>query len=198
MTPAADIWDAPLSATGPLSRAFAAEDVHAFGEACAWVKALPYGRNIDPADPHCVFSEGRGTCSTKHLLLQRLADELGLHGVSLWVGIFPMQARPPHPIHGLLQDAGLPYMPEAHCYLKVAGHVADFTFPAEPHLLGTEHILEERPFPADELLLHKVAFHRQFLRGWLAAHAQYPQTLEQAWALREACIHALSFTSIPS
>ena len=57
-----------------------------------YVCGLPYGRNSDPNDPLIVLAEQRGTCSTKHALLRRLAIEQGLD-VALVVGIYEMTER---------------------------------------------------------------------------------------------------------
>jgi hypothetical protein len=40
-----------------------------------YIQALPYGRNMHPIDLLIVLTEKRGTCSTKHALLRRLAIE---------------------------------------------------------------------------------------------------------------------------
>jgi hypothetical protein len=50
---------------------------------------LPYGRNGNPDDPLAVLTDQRGTCSTKHVLLRRLAIEQGIDLV-LVLGIYEM------------------------------------------------------------------------------------------------------------
>ncbi|HWO29322.1 MAG TPA: hypothetical protein VNO32_11045 [Candidatus Acidoferrum sp.] len=60
--------------------------------AAQYVCGLPYGRNSDPSDPVIVLAEQRGTCSTKHALLRRLAIEQGLD-IALVLGIYEMTER---------------------------------------------------------------------------------------------------------
>ncbi|MGI6128050.1 MAG: hypothetical protein ACOYEF_14125 [Planifilum sp.] len=46
--------------------------------AAAYIRRLPYGCNTDRGDFRRVLREGKGTCSTKHALLVRLAQEQGI------------------------------------------------------------------------------------------------------------------------
>ena len=65
----------------------ATSDLRAAGQQ---VCELPYGRNSNPDDPLTVLTEQRGTCSTKHALLRRLAIEQRIDLV-LMLGIYEMK-----------------------------------------------------------------------------------------------------------
>jgi hypothetical protein len=67
----------PLKAVGDSSIAFIHAGIPDYRSAAEFVSRLPYGRNT-VTDPLVVLIEGRGTCSTKHALLYRLAVELKL------------------------------------------------------------------------------------------------------------------------
>ncbi|MEM8585667.1 MAG: hypothetical protein AAGF87_15415, partial [Bacteroidota bacterium] len=59
-------------------------------ELVAYVHHLPYGRTSDPTDLGLVLRERKGTCSTKHALLKKAADENGLEAVELILGMYRM------------------------------------------------------------------------------------------------------------
>ena len=60
---------------GKVSKNFLNLGVKSFHSAIDWVKSMPYGRNNDRSNYFSIFSEHRGTCSTKHALLSALALE---------------------------------------------------------------------------------------------------------------------------
>src|SRR4051812_29982524 len=91
-----------ITATGPVSTSFLALNISKFSGAAAFVRSLPYRRNTDKADLLCVLSESCGTCSTKHVLLKHLAAENNFSDLSLWTGIFRMNANNTPAIAGTL------------------------------------------------------------------------------------------------
>lgn len=58
-----------------------------------FVRALPYGRNVDKSDPLCLIHERCGTCSTKHLFLKRLAMENRQDHIRLIIGLYRLNAE---------------------------------------------------------------------------------------------------------
>src|SRR5580698_10132355 len=88
-----DSWEAlPLCGLKPggmVSTAFLNLATFALRAAGQRVCELPYGRNSNPYDPLTVLTEQRGTCSTKHALLRRLAIEQRID-VALVLGIYEM------------------------------------------------------------------------------------------------------------
>jgi len=107
-----------IQATGVVSGAMRQSGLHTFGAAMDWVRRLPYGRNTDKEAPLALFSERRGTCSTKHALLKRLAAEHRYDDIRLYIGIFEMNAVNTPAVASTLQAHNLACIPEAHCYLK--------------------------------------------------------------------------------
>lgn len=96
-----DYLNAEIQPNGPVSEECIRHKLRSFGQAAAYVRQLPYGRNADKNDILCVFADNRGTCSTKHALVKRLADENHIGNIKLMVGMFHMNKKthlkfPPH------------------------------------------------------------------------------------------------------
>jgi hypothetical protein len=91
----------------------------------------------------------------------------------------------------ILEDSGLVYIPEAHCYLKINGQHMDFTNKDSFYDKIKNDILEEieiHPFQVSEF---KVNFHKDYLKKWLSK-VNSIMTFKQVWEIREQCIHNLS------
>jgi hypothetical protein len=91
------------------------------------VRSLPYGRPANAEDPLAVLREGRGTCSAKHRFLATVAQDCGHSEVRLAVGIYEMSEENTPGVGNVLGPASLTSIPEAHCYLSIAGDRYDFT-----------------------------------------------------------------------
>lgn len=148
----------------------------------AHVRALPYGRN-SARDDRLVLAEGRGTCSTKHALLARVAAENALP-VKLVLGIYWMTAASNPPVRSVLEDAGLAGIPEAHCYLSVANKRIDLTAEGEPRPL---RLFCEEFINPKGIHSYKAERHQAFIREWMGDDGSF----EAIWTAREACIAAL-------
>jgi len=183
--------DSVLRRGGIVSRAFAAAGVPDYRSAARYVRDLAYERNLDRGDCLSVLRERRGTCSTKHALLARLAAEQELP-VDLAIGIYEMNGRNTPGVGDVLARYGLSAIPEAHCYLIYAGDRVDVTRnvdAAEP----ISRFLHEQRISPDQIGEYKIALHQDFIRNWLA-HTGSDQALgfDQIWKIREECIAALS------
>ena len=132
-------------------------------EAARHVRSLPYGRNSDRSDWRLVLEEGRGTCSTKHALLAELARENGLP-VSLMLGVYEMDGANTPGVGAVLEHHGLPFVPEAHCYLAHDGRRVDLT--REGAGDGPEAFLHEEEIEPSQIGAYKVGAHRGFVRRW--------------------------------
>lgn len=174
-----------------VTEVFAAVGIHKFEDACSWIRTLPYGRNENPAQPFCIFEDLRGTCSTKHILLKRFADELAQEEVQLAVGLFLMSGKNTPKLTRLLEKYGLPGIPEAHCYLKSAGTILDCTS-AGTTLSFISDLLYERHVMPQQVISHKARFHQAYLQRWHNAGNAPHFSLLQLWEIREACIAQLS------
>jgi hypothetical protein len=178
---------------GPITAAFllmGKRDLRAAGQ---HVRGLPYSRNSRPDDPLIVLAEGRGTCSTKHALLRRLAIEQELD-IALVLGIYEMSEQNTPGVGNVLNQHGLASLPEAHCYLYAAGNRIDVTRAtnwAPTHAIS--HFLHEETIDPTQITGYKTALHKRFLSTWIADHDGLGgRSLEDIWAIREECIASLS------
>jgi hypothetical protein len=181
-----------LKPAGLISASFSRAGVGDFRAAAAYVHQIPYGRNIDRTDALVVMREGRGTCSTKHALLRRLAQEQELR-IGLMLGIYEMNSRNTPGVANVLEKYRLESLPEAHCYLRSGQNRIDVTrvTATSPAERITRLIYEEEISP-DQIGNYKASLHRRFLEQWMeetAVGAEY--TLDEVWRVREACILAL-------
>lgn len=174
----------------PVSDAFLQAGITSFMQACAWTKQFPYGRNSNRYNPMLVLHEQRGTCSSKHALLAMLVQEQQhTDSIVLMLGIFAMSAHNTPAIKEVLQAHDLPYIPEAHCYLRVDGQVLDVTsitpIPFEAALLFEQVITPQ------DVAEEKVAIHRRFIANWIHNENISAYGQDDLWHIREQCIAAL-------
>lgn len=101
-----------IGKNGIVSRSFNNLAINSFAEACKWVDNLDYRRNNDKNNKFVLFEELCGTCSKKHALLKRLADESGSNYLKLILGIFKMNSDNTPKIKDVLAKYDLKYIPE--------------------------------------------------------------------------------------
>ncbi len=181
----------PIIADGKVSTAFRERGITDFSGAIEWVTDLPYGRNADKQNPVTVFDDGCGTCGTKHALLKQLADENSAEDVQLILCVFKMSRENTPSIKTILDKYGLPYMPEAHNYLRVGGEIVDATKRNWSVLQFLDDVIWEQEIQPDQITGFKVSHHKHVLSEWLAEHPEIPYTLTELYAIREQCIAAL-------
>lgn len=163
-----------------------------FHQACHYVWQLPYGRNTDRADWRLVLKEQKGTCSTKHALLKALADELSLD-IRLTVGIYKMSESNTPGVGAELKRHGLPYIPEAHCYLRTNSQHFDFTKKQHQIAQPIDEFLLELDIKTDEIGAHKVSIHQEFIKNHTSHCDAFSHvSFEDLWHIRESCITAIS------
>jgi len=190
-------WEAldaiELKADGAVTAAFLSLGMRDLQAAAKYVSRLTYGRNTHPDDPLVVLSEERGTCSTKHALLQRLAIEQRLD-IALVLGIYEMTEKNTPGVGNVLHRHGLTTLPEAHCFLRAAGRRIDVT--RELDQVPSEAIscfLHEEDIDPEQITDYKTVLHKQFLSKWTAEHRGLDgRSLTDVWNIREECIAALS------
>lgn len=184
--------ESPLQPGGEVTQHFLAAGVQDFRSAARYLCQLPYGRTTRRDDCRLVLREGCGTCSTKHALLAELACEQAID-VALTIGVYAMTERNTPGVGPVLEAHGLPYMLEAHCYIRYQGMRVDITRaghgPSEPI---DQFVYEETITPA-QTGQYKAELHQHLVRAW-AAGAEHTAgyTWEELWRIREACIAALS------
>lgn len=186
------IPDFRLKSCGPVSEAFIEKGILSFKEAMHFVKQLPYHRNADKNDSLIVLKELCGTCSTKHAVIKRLADEQGVEHTELVLGIFMMNGEFSSKVSDVLQRYHLEAIPEAHNYLKYRGHIIDLTFDSEESEHFSEQLVSEIIISPEQILDFKVHFHQEFLKKWLSEHEEIPYRYVDLWNIREQCIQSLA------
>jgi len=176
---------------GAISNAFRARGILAFQEACEWVRSLAYKRNSTKEDALIVLKESCGTCSSKHELIKRLAEENGLEDCKLVLCMFKMSAANTPKVEAVLRRYGLDYIPEAHTYITLNGEVLDLTFPENPELSYLQDILFTEYISADQIRNYKEKTHKTYLREW-GENSDALYTFEELWKIREECIEVLA------
>ena len=190
-------WDAldpvRFAAGGGVTAAFVGIAKADLRSAAQYVAGLPYRRNSDPEDPLIVMAEQRGTCSTKHALLRRLAIEQGFP-IALVIGIYEMTGRNTPGIETVLRRHGLNSLLEAHCYLRAGGKRIDVTrAPSKRRVEPIERFLHEEEIDPKQITSYKIGLHQKFLKEWMAGNDRLKGwSLEQVWSIREECIASLS------
>lgn len=184
--------DFKIGPNGILSRACLSRDIRTFHQAVELVQGLAYGRNADKSDLMAVFTDNKGTCSTKHALLKRLAEENHCNRIRLMLGIFKMNAVNTPPVAHTLARHSLEYIPEAHNYLRYGTEIFDFTRKQASPADFKDDLLLEQEISPDEIGDGKIRIHRLFLADWLQENAGIPYSPDALWAIREQCIRDLS------
>jgi len=178
--------------TGDVSNHFLSRGIFTFHNAAKYVQSLDYGRNVDKSNLLTVFSDNRGTCSTKHALLKCLADENGFEDITLFIGIFKMNGSNTPKIKERLLKYNIPYIPEAHTYLKYEAQYFDFTkIGASPEDFLND-LMHEIEIQSNQINVQKVEIHKSFLRNWLRVNSDNKYSIEEIWNIREECIKDLS------
>lgn len=160
-----------------------------------YIQNLPYGRNANRYDLSLILREQKGTCSSKHAFLKKVADLNGLKDIKLYIGIYKMNVSNTPKIGNILSknkfDYKLEYIPEAHCYLKINGLECDFTSNNSDFEKLRNDILEEIEIETHQVNEFKVNYHQVFLRKWIKEQNKilnFVINFDTLWQLREKCI----------
>ncbi len=154
------------------------------------IRKLPYGRNSSRTDFSLVLKEGKGTCSSKHALLKKVADLNGIPGVKLILGIYYMSRHNTPRIGNALDGHPFDGIPEAHCYLKINEKRIDATaINSDIGKIVSDLELEIEISP-EQVIQYKVNFHKNYMKTWLQKN-DLPYSLDEIWAIREDCIRNL-------
>jgi len=186
------IPDFRIQDSGEISRAFLDRGILSFKDAMSFVKQLPYHRNGRKDHVTVVLQEMCGTCSTKHALIKRLADEQGLTDTNLVLGVFMMNGRISPEVNRILDSYNLHEIPEAHNYLKYKGAIIDLSFDNQDSSSLPGQPVEELIISAQQIADFKVKYHQMYMKSWLELNNHIPYQFEELWAIREECIQALA------
>jgi hypothetical protein len=175
---------------GNVSKSFRNIGIENFQQATDWVEELPYQRNKNKNNELAILDELCGTCSTKHALLKRLADENGNTELRLMLGIFTMNAKNTPAVKTILKKYNLEYIPEAHNYLRAYNYILDYTGIGVNETKFELDILIETEINPDQITDFKVRYHRDYLDLWIKEN-QISYSLDEIWRIREECIAAI-------
>lgn len=108
------------------------------------------------------------------------------------IGIFKMNAANTPKIAATLAKNQLPYLPEAHTYLKWKNEILDYTNEHSKPSDFANDLLEEIEIRTNQISNFKVSFHQNFLANWFKTQQNLMVSMEELWQIREQCIIALS------
>ena len=180
-----------IKSSALISSAFSNRGISDFQQACDFIKNLAYRRNGNRKDSLCVFTDLGGTCSTKHAVLKRLADENGCADIKLMLGIFKMNQVNTPKVASVLDKFGIQLMPEAHNYLKIDDKILDCTRRNSSAADFENDLLLEIEITPEQIADFKVDFQRKFLDRYLEENDEIKYDTEEFWKIREVCIAAL-------
>jgi hypothetical protein len=180
-----------LENKGILSKRLLELEVFTFLDAIQFVKSLPYGRTSDRSNPDLVLKELKGTCSTKHAVLKKIAIEQSYDEVRLFLCLFKMNGNNTPKLSGILNKYNVQYIPEAHCVLKIDNDFIDVTNAASNYDNLKDDVLELIDIQPEQIGAFKVNYHQTYLKKWLEENnTEY--TFDEFWTIREECINVLS------
>lgn len=180
-----------LMPNGELSKRLLELEVFSFSEAISFVQNLPYGRTKDRAHPNLVLDELKGTCSTKHALIKKIALEQNINCVKLYLCLFKMNGDNTPKLTTILKSVNLEYIPEAHCILKIDGKFVDITNATSSYENLKKDVLELMEIQPEQIGDYKQGLHKKYLKVWLE-NENCTYSFEDLWQIREQCIDALS------
>lgn len=182
--------DFPIIENKPLSIEVRKQGLTNWKNLVTYIQKLPYGRNKNRKDLFLVLKEKKGSCSSKHAFLKAIADEHEIESVKLVLAMYRMDATNTN-IGETLKDADVSYIPEAHCYLKIAGERIDVTSTEASFKKIEKALLTEELITPDQVAIFKVNYHQEYLKNWIKME-QINSSFEEIWELREHCIQYLS------
>lgn len=185
------LFNFDLSNRSQLSQELLNLGISNFNDALIYIQNLPYGRNSNRSDYSLILKEQKGTCSTKHAFLAALAKQEGKSEIKLYVGIYKMYEKNTPGVAGVLEKWQLPYVPEAHCYLKINDTIVDVTKNNNSNISFKSSLLFEEEILSHQIGDYKVMLHQTFLKSWLTSDAIL-YDFKTLWQIREACIISLS------
>jgi len=180
-----------LDSSLPLSSLARSHKLFDWSALVAHVRLLPYGRNSSRSDLSTVLKEGVGSCSSKHAFLAQVAIENEIKDITLVLGVYKMSQANTPGIGKLIDAAGLTYIPEAHCYLRIAGKPIDVTNSSSNIDKVIVDLLEEKEIRPEFVAHDKPAYHRNYIDQWVIANT-ISLSGDEVWSIREQCIKRLS------
>lgn len=169
--------------------------IETWHELLEFTKKLPYGRNANRMDLELVFSEKKGTCSSKHAFLKKVADLNKIKNIKLIIGIYRMTQKNTPKIGTQLCENSIEFIPEAHCYLKINNLRTDLTTKQSDINKIESDIIHELEIIPEQVAAFKVDYHKAFLKNWIS-ESRLEKSFDEIWQIREKCIENLTETPI--
>jgi hypothetical protein len=183
--------DYKLTSEDKLTAIIKNSGIKTWNELIEFVKRLPYGRNSNRFDFGLVISEKKGSCSSKHALLKKIADLNKIENVKLVLGIYKMNQHNTPNIGNVLMENSFDFIPEAHCYLKIENNRTDITTDNSDFEKIERDILNELEIEPEQVAEFKVEYHKQFLINWISEN-EINRNFNEVWEIREKCITNLT------
>ena len=131
-----------ISSNGAISQQFYHRNLTTFHQACHWVKNLPYGSNSSNNDSLIIFQEGKATCTNKHGIISRLAEELNLE-LYKNLGFYRLNDEVVTGVNKIIEPYGLSFIAQIHCFLEYKNYRVDLT---EGNCNGKNKTIEDYDF----------------------------------------------------
>jgi hypothetical protein len=173
-----------------LTRLVKEKGIENWSEVIEFTQNLPYGRNQNREDFSLVIKENKGTCSSKHSFLKKIADLNAIDNVKLILGMYRMNNLNTPKIGNTILESGLDFIPEAHCYLKLNNQRIDITNINSDIENLRNDILEEIEIEPEQVNTFKVDFHQKYLQNWITKNG-IKLDFKKVWEIREQCIKKL-------
>ncbi len=176
-----------FNSTQNLTSLIKMKGINNWSELIDFTRNLPYGRNSNREDFSLVLKENKGTCSSKHSFLKKVAEENNFENVQLILGMYRMNNLNTPKIGNTILESGLEYIPEAHCYLKLNNQRIDITTSNADIENLMSDIIEEIEITPEQVNTFKVDFHKEYLLKWIKEN-HIKMDFDKIWELRESCI----------
>lgn len=183
--------DYSLSSNDPLVQLIRTKGILTWFALIEFLKQTPYGRNSNRLNTELVITENKGTCSSKHALLKKVADLHNETEYQLMIGMYKMNASNTPKIGNVLSKHNLQYIPEAHCYIRYKHQVIDVTNESSTYESIKNEVIVEKIIRPDQTGNYKIAFHQNFIQNWIIEEGIH-FSFEKIWKIREECIRNIS------
>ncbi|WP_405206203.1 hypothetical protein [Aquimarina sp. LLG6339-5] len=183
--------DFEINSNDELSNLIIKKGISSWAQLVLFIKHLPYGRNANRIDSKLVILEQKGTCSSKHALLKRIANLNGRNDIDLIIGIYKMNSINTPDIGNILLENHLNYIPEAHTYLRYKNQTIDATSAVSDFKKIANDIIVEKSIEPLQVGDFKINYHQKFIQSWIIEEESH-FSFEKIWKIREQCIQNLS------
>lgn len=182
--------DFKLISSDELTTLAKSKHLNTWQELLSCVQKLPYGRNSNRYDVSLVLKENKGSCSSKHAFLKAIAIKNKIPNIQLILGMYKMNHNNTN-VGTTITNAGLEYIPEAHCYLKINEKRVDITSENTSFSKIENVLLSEIEIQPQDISEFKVEYHKNFLKNWIQKE-NIDKSFNEVWEIREKCIEYLS------